>query len=102
MSTTEEIKSCPACGYCVQELVESQADCKDEMPCSVNCGDTQICEMAGPRRSTMEAAVEAWNAMPRRDEIYLELMRVGATADALLLRGKIITLSEKYAPEDGG
>ena len=86
MSNTEEIKSCPACG-----------SNNFDISWAISCND---CGTRGPNAKNKKEKIKAWNAMPRREDFYLELVRVGATADVWNLRPRIIKLSEKYAPED--
>lgn len=51
---------CPACGA-HPELGGSQ----DGAELWVACGNLRKCRMAGPTRTTIAEAVDAWNALPR-------------------------------------
>ena len=51
---------CPACGA-HPELGGSQ----DGSELWIACGNLKKCRMAGPTRTTIAEAVDAWNALPR-------------------------------------
>lgn len=51
---------CPACGA-HPELGGSQ----DGTELWIACGNLRKCRMAGPTRTTIAEAVDAWNALPR-------------------------------------
>ena len=102
MTTTEEIKPCPACGgshiECGGVVWDGVEDVKEKhyMVCL-------SCMMTGPEKSTKEKAAAAWSAMPRREEFYAELMGLldlQASLDGLVqMLDGINKLAERYAPK---
>ncbi len=75
----EEIKPCPGCGRDGERLGLTAIVCSK-------------CESIMP--------LKTWNAMPRREEFYVEL--VGLKKKAYTMGGMLLVikeLAEKYAPE---
>lgn len=59
-----DIKPCPACGGYPE--IGGSADGTEVW---IACGNLRKCRMGGPTRSTVEEAVEAWNALPRHKDV---------------------------------
>ena len=64
MSDATEIKSCPSCGGDPKVI--------DKVIVWVTCS---MCSLAGPySNTTTRDAIGKWNALPRREEFYAELI----------------------------
>lgn len=59
-----KLKPCPACGGYPE--IAGTIDGKEVW---IACGNLRGCRMGGPTRSTVEEAGEAWNALPRCEDI---------------------------------
>ena len=68
------IECCPSCGWAGMQAAHDQAGAYDIEPWSIDCPG---CQMSGPRCATEEAAIVAWNALPRREEFHSRLVKMG-------------------------
>lgn len=95
----QEIKPCPNCGG--EDIRPDNHQCNVEIAWWLYCG---TCELCGPEApSTPEAAIETWNALPRREEFYAELVEIMESSDDgdyTATRFKLKKLLEKYAPDE--
>ena len=105
MNNTEEIKSCPACSN-KETMIVSEHGFFMPGPFSRYWVECRNCRARGPKRQAITTAIVAYNAMPRREDFYTELM--GMVEEwgpypraATYIHPKIIyNLAQKYAPED--
>ena len=102
MSTTEEIKKCPIC--------------EDEGQVKIVETTMGIDWNAYCNHCALELNIRIWNAVPRREDFYAELMGLAtdigrpreglrvwdSRTDWAICDDTIRELAKKYAPEDGG
>ncbi len=97
-TNTDVIKTCPSCGG------ECQCDCTssvepDRRMYDVNCGR---CGMMGADVEGKEAAIAAWNRLPRRSEIHAELIKLANCVPAIAVNNQLISMAYemagRYAP----